>query len=170
MDDLKLIYKACCDASGLDLSSKSRRRDYAYARMVYFYFARKATNSSLATIGKLCKRDHATVLNGIKKYKEYIEYDDFKEISQRLENAISDVYFIGDVDNPINVTVRYFEKMLMEMQTKLDEMKEMQVHLVENKDIEDEIIELFKVVPRDKLIEFKEYRVKPFLKMNNYAI
>jgi hypothetical protein len=48
------------------LQSKSRMREVVEARQIYFYRARKHTECSLSQIGKLVKRDHATVLHGVK--------------------------------------------------------------------------------------------------------
>ena len=53
------------------LSSKSRLNHIVHARWVYFKLSREFTSASLSTIGREVKRDHATVLHGLK----YIDAD-----------------------------------------------------------------------------------------------
>jgi len=53
--------------TGLDLTIKSRKRDYVYARAVYFYLCREYTPFSTEKIGDSLGKDHATVLHAIKK-------------------------------------------------------------------------------------------------------
>lgn len=52
---------------GISLELKSRQRLYIEARYIYFYLCRNFTNFSLAKIGESVGKDHATVLNGLKK-------------------------------------------------------------------------------------------------------
>ena len=52
---------------GISLDLKSRKRLYIEARYIYFYLCRNFTNFSLAKIGASVGKDHATVLNGLKK-------------------------------------------------------------------------------------------------------
>ena len=84
MSNLELIYKTSCKVTGLDLSKKTRQREYVYARMVYFHLARHKTNESLSKIGDLVGLDHATVMHGIKKYKDNIKYKDMQNLSTRI--------------------------------------------------------------------------------------
>lgn len=48
------------------LKAKTRKREVVEARQIYFKRAKELTTSSLASIGELVGRDHATVLHGIK--------------------------------------------------------------------------------------------------------
>lgn len=52
---------------GITLTEKSRKQVYIQARYIYFYLCRNFTNFSLAKIGASVGKDHATVLNGLKK-------------------------------------------------------------------------------------------------------
>lgn len=45
---------------------KSRKQEVVQCRQMFFKNAKETTNASLAKIGKLVNRDHATVLHGIK--------------------------------------------------------------------------------------------------------
>jgi hypothetical protein len=50
-----------------DLKSRSRARDVADARFIYYRRSREITKDPLSRIGRLVDRDHATVLYGIKQ-------------------------------------------------------------------------------------------------------
>lgn len=54
------------DQTGLDLATKSRERDYVYARAIYFYLCREYTPLTTKKIGESLGKDHATVLHAIK--------------------------------------------------------------------------------------------------------
>lgn len=91
---IEFIRSLICDYFKIelyDIQSKSRKRDIVQARQIAMYFAKKYTNSSLASIGKkIGNRDHATVLHAFKtiknlsetnkKFKFYIE-----EIKEKIE-------------------------------------------------------------------------------------
>lgn len=63
------------------LKTKTREREIVEARQIYFVRAKLFTKASLAAIGKLVNKDHATVLHGIKTVNNVIElkkkYDDW---------------------------------------------------------------------------------------------
>lgn len=52
--------------SGDDLSSKSRKKTFAFPRQISMYFARKYTEKGLSEIGKAFNRDHSTVVHSIR--------------------------------------------------------------------------------------------------------
>ena len=59
------------------IKGRERHRHIVTARQIYFYYARKHTTHSLAEIGSLVNKDHATTLHGIKvieNVKEAREY------------------------------------------------------------------------------------------------
>lgn len=86
---LKKIYTSASDAIGEDIGVKSRKHPLPYARFIYFYHARKMTGLSFETIGDYCGgRDHATVMNGEKRYHELIQYDDFRELDRKITSRI----------------------------------------------------------------------------------
>jgi len=64
-----------------ELSNKCRSRELAQARFVYFKLSRKfCPLRSLTAIGREVKRDHATVINGLKKWDVEIIYDPYMEM------------------------------------------------------------------------------------------
>ena len=56
----------------VNLKKKTRTRDMAYARAVYYKLAKRYTVQPLSSIGKLVGRDHATVLHGLKLFDTYL--------------------------------------------------------------------------------------------------
>ena len=73
--------------------SKSRTNEVAIARMAVMYLARKFLDISQQAIGdNLGGRDHATIINGIKRIDEYInEKPDFKNSIDSLINKIKPI-------------------------------------------------------------------------------
>jgi len=72
-----------------DIGVKTRTRELSQARFIYFKLAKNLCRyKSLSAIGRAVNRDHATVINGLKKYNvearidRYMDdvYDDLKEI------------------------------------------------------------------------------------------
>lgn len=59
------------------LKMKTRKREIVEARQIYFKRAKRETSFSLASIGALVGKDHATVLHGIKTV------NNVKELSER---------------------------------------------------------------------------------------
>src|SRR6056297_164619 len=72
-----LDIKELCDRIySCDLSSKRRDREpYAWGRHVYCYVAREFTSQSLASIGKLIDRNHATVINSHREFENLYDSD-----------------------------------------------------------------------------------------------
>jgi hypothetical protein len=68
-----------------NLSVKSRKREIVDYRIVAFKLTRELTNLSLAAIGRLYNKDHATVLHGLKKFEVLKDQSQFKN-SLRLYN------------------------------------------------------------------------------------
>src|SRR6056300_1136929 len=50
---------------GLSLNRNNRRREYVYARAIYFKLCREFSHATLTSIGKSVNRDHASVLHGL---------------------------------------------------------------------------------------------------------
>ena len=61
----------------LDLTSKKRTKDIAFARQVYMYLGRSLTDESLSSIGALVnKKDHTTVSHGIDRIDKAMNQDE----------------------------------------------------------------------------------------------
>lgn len=76
---IKSIIKIVCDENNIgiyDIQLKSNKREIVLPRQEAMYFIKRFTNLSLEKIGnKLGKKDHATVLHGIKQTKNAIDTD-----------------------------------------------------------------------------------------------
>jgi chromosomal replication initiation ATPase DnaA len=105
-----------------DISIKNRTRQMAQARFIYFKLAKKYCRyASLSKIGNLVKRDHATVINGLKKFDNEAKYDPYMydvydNIAQHL-----DIYYIkpGRQEN-VDMTFDKILDKLNELETKLN--------------------------------------------------
>jgi len=59
----------------LDIANESRKTEYIKARAVYFYICRKYfPSATLKAIGESIAKDHATVINMLKKHEFYLLY------------------------------------------------------------------------------------------------
>lgn len=72
---LKEIMNYVIDQTGLDIRDTTRKREYVYARSLYFKLARDYTSIPLREIGESVNRDHAGVIHGVaKKFPEAYDY------------------------------------------------------------------------------------------------
>lgn len=91
---LKEIMNYVIDQTGLDIRENTRRREYVYARSLYFKLAREFTAISMRDIAESVDRDHATVIHSINNVfplacsfnprirLEYERYVNFKSTGQ----------------------------------------------------------------------------------------
>jgi hypothetical protein len=85
---LKEIMNYVIDQTGLDIRDTTRKREYVYARSLYFKLARDYTSIPLREIGESVNRDHAGVIHGVaKKFPEAYNYSpNIKDIYLRYVN------------------------------------------------------------------------------------
>tara|TARA_X000001382_G_scaffold67457_1_gene46853 strand:- start:555 stop:971 length:417 start_codon:yes stop_codon:yes gene_type:complete len=50
---------------GLSLNRNTRKREYVYARAIYFKLCREFSHATLSSIGESVNRDHASVIHGM---------------------------------------------------------------------------------------------------------
>lgn len=94
---LKRVVAAICIYYEMDISEfynsyHSRIRKYVKIRQIASYFFKLYTDLSLHDIGYAFNKDHATVLNSIKKVKNYIDTD--KQFKRQIEE-------LNDIIKPI---------------------------------------------------------------------
>lgn len=81
-----LIINVVADHFGIkpdDISSKKRNSEFVIPRQIVMYLCRDLTDNSLSNIGKILgKKDHTTVLHGIKKMEEELK------INEELRNKV----------------------------------------------------------------------------------
>tara|TARA_R100001460_G_scaffold76148_1_gene117241 strand:- start:123 stop:518 length:396 start_codon:yes stop_codon:yes gene_type:complete len=78
----------------LDITTKTRKREYVEARGIYYYLTRQYTRMSLSSIGKTMGRDHSTVLHFERLMPHWIKHDiqlkeDYKSINKRVQDAVN---------------------------------------------------------------------------------
>ncbi len=82
----KLIINVVAEHFGIntdDITSKKRNAEFAQPRQIVMYLCRELTETTLQNIAKiLCKKDHTTVIHGIKKIEEEIK------TNEELRNAV----------------------------------------------------------------------------------
>jgi len=78
-----------------DISIKNRTREMSQARFIYFKLAKKYCRyASLSRIGNVVNRDHATVINGLKKFDTEAKYDPYMyDVYDKIAKHL-DVYYI----------------------------------------------------------------------------
>ena len=80
METHKLIKKRINDFFSIDIDEPTRIQKYVEARMIYYWLCFYFTNMNLSRIAKTVKKNHATVLHGIKNFPDFMETDkQFKE-------------------------------------------------------------------------------------------
>ena len=84
------LIQAINRALKIDIKSKSRKRDIVYARFIFYNKLRNSKDRyySFQNIGDFLGKDHATIIHGLKQYDILKEYDDFKEIINKVETEI----------------------------------------------------------------------------------
>ena len=90
------IKKQFDDYYGFDISIKSRKQQYSFARMLYCTMCRELTSESYSVIGKYINRDHATALYSSNQFENVFAYNpiykkDYTAIKNKvLSNKFSD--------------------------------------------------------------------------------
>jgi hypothetical protein len=85
------ILKIVNEESGVDIRTQTRRRDVAESRFIYFDLCRKyaSDTKSLAQIGETVKRDHSSVLHGVKRCKDWTQVNkDFRFKYSGIEDLV----------------------------------------------------------------------------------
>jgi hypothetical protein len=72
---LKEIMNYVIDQTGLDIRDNTRKREYVYARSLYYKLSRECTAFPLSEIGEVVGRDHAGVIHSINNvFSEACDY------------------------------------------------------------------------------------------------
>jgi hypothetical protein len=102
----------------LDLTSKCRKREIVYTRLVLFQYLR-TQKLTMYAIGNIFKKDHSTVVYGLKQYemldKNKKHYPDFARIK---EDVLMQLGLTPKLQPKAEVS--YLEKKVLECKTYLD--------------------------------------------------
>jgi hypothetical protein len=92
-DQLDAIWHTIAETLDCSLdvvSRRSRHRQFARARQLFFYFARKQTMASLREIGQYAGgRDHSTVIHGVAIIENEMRYKSFKTVVETIERNLT---------------------------------------------------------------------------------
>lgn len=65
------VYELCCDIVNRDIKQKTRNDHVVFGRSLFFLYFKKFSKYSLASIGAVFDKDHATVLHGLNKIVDF---------------------------------------------------------------------------------------------------
>lgn len=91
--------------TGLDITKRTRQRDYIYARCIFYKLAKELTLHTFHDISKIVNiRQHGTVMNGLRRFEEikmyepnfYNVYCKIKNMNQRTCDIIIKDVFLTD--------------------------------------------------------------------------
>ena len=74
--ELETIKQYVNTALKIDISDGRRQRSYVYGRALYFQLSKDFTTHSLSDIGSVVNKDHASVLHGLKLFKNFRAWDE----------------------------------------------------------------------------------------------
>lgn len=88
----KRILETCCNLFGVsvqDVVSKSRMHEVVCARRAYIAICRLHIGATYDKIGKLVKRDHATVIHNVKAHIDWMEtYQEYATTYKQIEEEL----------------------------------------------------------------------------------
>ena len=108
-----------------NLKRKDRSRDVYQARFIYFKLARRYCKyASLSRIGKEVDRDHATVINGLKKYDMEAKYDPYMgDIYDNIASKIDTEYIKPSRPENEDITLDKLLDKVNVLEDKIDKLK-----------------------------------------------
>lgn len=117
MKVLKLLREEIEFETGIDLVRQSRKRENVYTRAIYFRIAKDLTNASLASIGRTVKRDHATVIHGLKIFDNIITVyeEDLMELYKKI-NLKYNKKEVGRYNDPLD----HFREQIHDLEEKYE--------------------------------------------------
>ncbi len=117
LDKIKEIVEIETDS---DLKVKSRQREIVYARSIYYKLCKTHTRATLSSIGKSVKKDHATVLHGLRLFDDvitkYEDAQDYKRIHGKLDRMFRNKSTsIERFVDPLNYYREKYKETLLEL-------------------------------------------------------
>lgn len=80
------------------IGTPARNRNYVYGRAIYYKLAKEFTHHTFKDIGQVVKKDHASVIHGLKVFEVIERYNDnminiYFECKKHLDNIKNDTEF-----------------------------------------------------------------------------
>lgn len=109
-----------------NLKTKDRSRDIYQARFIYFKLARTHCRyASLTKIGKTVDRDHATVINGLKKYDMEAKYDPYmNDVYDKISSKVDSKYVAPGRTNEVDMTFERLNERVEQLEKQLNKFVE----------------------------------------------
>tara|TARA_R100000734_G_C3267496_1_gene64362 strand:+ start:173 stop:586 length:414 start_codon:yes stop_codon:yes gene_type:complete len=87
----------------IGIGTSIRQRNYVYGRAIYFKLAKEFTHHTFKDIGQVVKRDHASVIHGLKVFEVIERYNDnmldvYYDCKKILNNLKNDKELTNDSD------------------------------------------------------------------------
>ena len=149
-----------------DIKLRTRKKEWVLARALFSMVAHQDFKISKSEIGRYLDLNHATVIHLIKGANETYKtgYDVFNVWHVKVEKFYRDVYF-RDLSENLLVDELDRVKQEVEMNTKLTQQNEELRQLLE--DTKERLGDLsdFLAIPDERMQDFKDTRLTPYLKM-----
>lgn len=171
---------------GIDISVKNREREYSYGRFLYCALCRRLLRKqnyldkefvSLREIATPINRDHSTILHAFKQWDDLVcEIPYYNGLYKTLIKHV----LITDFNNEkwlkefesIDKTIEYYSEKIEKINERHiehiacleDEIKSLQVEI--DTDIKSIIMTSLNSLTEEQLVNFKETRLDPYIKMN----
>jgi hypothetical protein len=176
--ELDFIVETLQNKTGLDLKKPTRKRQYVLVRSLYYKLAREYTVHSLAKIGEMFNKDHATVLHGLKVFdtvkmyepKLYDLYNNFKlRYPVELFNTVDDIPAPEELSSIIE-RIGNMDKMIKERDQEIRRLN-IEIDLMKHRgeDKRSDIVKLISEVPDEQMQVFTD-RISAMVKMMNTTV
>ena len=170
MNSLNRLLKLCSVTVGVDITSKCRVREtYVYGRAVFYTVAKELYPlTTLHQLGRYTNRDHASVLFALRKSKETYKSDPaYITIYNRVRDKVNqapteyDLKHEKIVSNMNVVAAKYITDVQNKLYDAKREIKELKAKMEHNI-----LWEYVCQIPEDKIEDFIQHRVIPYINMH----
>lgn len=109
--ELEYILKQVNDSLEIDINTSTRKRDFVQGRFLFMKLAKELNpRVSYSKIGQVLKKNHATVMHGIKTMDDIIKFKQDKE----LINTYNEMY--NELNNQLIISKTRFDRTKMIVQ------------------------------------------------------
>jgi len=170
MNSLDRLLKLCSVTVGVDITSKCRVREtYVYGRAVFYTVAKELYPlTTLHQLGRYTNRDHASVLFALRKSKETYKSDPaYVTIYNRVRDKVNqdpteyDLKHEKIVSSMNVIAAKYITDVQNKLYDAKREIKELKAKMEHNV-----LWEYVSQIPEDKIQDFIQYRVIPYINMH----
>lgn len=130
---------------GYSVDDKTRKRQVVEARAMFYYILKNFSNLTLAAIARTVKKNHATVLHGLRNFEVWREQNKYLEFA--FKNIVYKLDALDEIENYVDV---------MELRRELLKAKMDLLALQNKKDKVGALYELLKDLPAEKVKELED--------------